>query len=750
MVYVAVGCLGFLIVHTFDIVSIKRWPVAKPLVWAIGCGLTAYAGVMLYLSPSKLIIPMWLVGIGWGLLAISLFLLLYSLFINLPFRKTYFTTGVGDELIKTGMYTLTRHPGVICFTLLMVSLILVSRSSLMLVAATVFILMDITLVILQDRVFFIRMFPGYVEYRRETPMLVPNRQSINAFIHSLKQKGINSLKLKEDIKMATIGELLKQGRHEEMWQRCCGFLDLSIDEFMKIQERLLLEQIALMKKSELGRFIMNGSDPYTVQEFRDQVPLTTYADYAPYLLKRNSKVLPKKPLMWAHTSGRSGEYTFKWVPISSRQYEEMKPVSFAMLILGSCSSKGEITLREHDKALYALPPAPYVSGITGHIIDDEDVIDLIPPIDDTEKIEFAERIQRGFKLAIFDGLDLFGGLSSVLVSVGDRFSQGGGSISLKPFICRPKALLRLVKGKVKSKIARRKMLPRDIWRLKGLMAGGTDTPVFKERIKEMWGRYPLDVYGSTEAPTMAMQTWDYKGMTFLPNLHFFEFIPEEESIRSREDPACKPKTLLMNEVKAGKNYELVITNFHGGAMLRYRVNDMIRITSLRNEELGIDIPQMAFVARIDDIIDIAGFARLTEKVMWQAIENTEIPYSDWTVRKEVGDRPALHLYLELKENGHLTTDHIEASVHNELRKLDNDYADLEVYANLKPLKVTLLPDGAFQTYMLKQQAAGADLAHLKIPHINPSDSMLEFLLSPDRVELATSAEERVAEVSSSR
>jgi hypothetical protein len=33
------------------------------------------------------------------------------------------------------------------------------------------------------------MFAGYDNYRRETPMFIPNRRSINAFINSLKQTG---------------------------------------------------------------------------------------------------------------------------------------------------------------------------------------------------------------------------------------------------------------------------------------------------------------------------------------------------------------------------------------------------------------------------------------------------------------------------------------------------------------------------------------------------------------------------------
>lgn len=187
MIYIAIGCLGFLIIHLFDIVSLKRLPGVKPFTWILGSGLLAYALAIASLQSDKLPLPAWLTPLGWALLSISFLMLIYSLFINLPFRKTYIVTGVGDRLITTGLYALVRHPGVHWFILLLLSLILVSRSSLLLIAAPIFIMLDIALVIVQDRFFFVRMFDGYDSYQQETPMLVPNRQSINAFINSLKQ-----------------------------------------------------------------------------------------------------------------------------------------------------------------------------------------------------------------------------------------------------------------------------------------------------------------------------------------------------------------------------------------------------------------------------------------------------------------------------------------------------------------------------------------------------------------------------------
>jgi len=189
MLYIAIGCLGFVVIHLFDIVSLKRWAKGiKPATWVLGSGLLVYALVIACLRSDKLTLPVWSTWLGWVLLTISLLLLIYSLFINLPFRKTYITTGASDTLIRTGLYALVRHPGVIWFTLFMLSLTLVSKSSVLVIAAPIFILLDIVLVITQDKFVFTKMFDGYESYQQETPMLLPNRQSINAFINSLKQQ----------------------------------------------------------------------------------------------------------------------------------------------------------------------------------------------------------------------------------------------------------------------------------------------------------------------------------------------------------------------------------------------------------------------------------------------------------------------------------------------------------------------------------------------------------------------------------
>jgi hypothetical protein len=180
-------------------------------------------------------------------------------------------------------------------------------------------------------------------------------------------------------------------------------------------------------------------------------------------------------------------------------------------------------------------------------------------------------------------------------------------------------------------------------------------------------------------------------------------------------------------VKPGENYEIVITNFHGGAMVRYRVGDMVRITSLRDDKLGINLPQMAFERRVDDYIDFY-VTMLTEKSIWQAIERAGVAYEDWIAYRDA-ENLTLNIGIELKADFNGDKERVAALIYEQLINQASGQVyknDLENMADIG-LRVDLLPKGTFAGYIARRQAEGADLAHLKPPHINPSLKILSIL-----------------------
>jgi len=533
--------------------------------------------------------------------------------------------------------------------------------------------------------------------------------------------------------MTSFNTMLEQGRHKEIWMRYLGFLYLSIDEFMEIQERLLMEQINELGNSMMGRMLLGDTVPKTVEEFRKNVPLTTYQDYHELLDEKRTDVLPREPVAWAHTSGRSGTFRWKWAPYSQKMFDRLGDSVTGSMILASCSKKGEVLLEPNDTVLLATAPSPYMSGEISKSADEQMQLHFLPSLEEGDTLSFRDRIQSGFKLAMIEGLDFFYGLASILVGIGERYEKGASSGKLSGEMLKPAVLFRLLKGFITAKLQGRNVLPKDVWKLKGIMTGGVDASIYKKQIEHYWGKKPLEGYACTEGGSLCMQAWNYQGMSFFPENDFLEFIPHEEHIKNKKDPDYQPKTVLYNELELGV-YELVFTNFHGGIFTRYRIGDLFEVISLRDDELDIDLPQVVFYSRDSDIINLAGFALITEKDIWGALEKTDLDYYEWVARKEIKENKTyLRLFIELKSVTDLDTKEVEKQISAALREINSDYNDLEEMLGYTALSISMLNPGAFGMYMDYQQSQGADLAHTKPPHMKPTQDQMKRLLGDKKV-----------------
>ncbi len=189
MKYIVLGALAFLLIHLFDLISVivKKIRRLKLYIWVLSGGLLVYAIAEASFSPDKLPLPVWTSWLGWAIFLPTLSLFLYSLFINLPFRKTYLVAD-SEKLINVSLYALCRHPGFYFSVLSLSSLVLISRSRLLLTATPLWEGLDMLLILLDDFYTFRRMFPGYDQYRKETPMLIPSRKSIGDFLDSIGKR----------------------------------------------------------------------------------------------------------------------------------------------------------------------------------------------------------------------------------------------------------------------------------------------------------------------------------------------------------------------------------------------------------------------------------------------------------------------------------------------------------------------------------------------------------------------------------
>ncbi len=520
-------------------------------------------------------------------------------------------------------------------------------------------------------------------------------------------------------------ERWRRGDTGPVWRHCCSFLDLSLDEFMAIQTHKWKEQMARLCSCPLGSSIVGDTPPADLDEFRERVPFTTYDDYEPYLTEHREDVLPEKPLTWMRTSGQGGRP--KWIPLTRAMHDVAIDSLFAAILLATAKGREVFSLRYGDILFCGVAPPPWGSGVAFFGIVEKYGLRSVPTLEQVRAIDnMGLRAVVGFQGALKQGLHVIPAIPSVLAAVGDSF-DGAARSSLSIRELRP--AYRILKGMMKSRIAGRPMFPKDVWNLKGVMTMGADLQAFESRIEQQWGKRPHDMYVNVEfAGPFAMQTWTRTAMTPMPHVGLLEFIPDSERARSQADPDYKPATVLLDRVSAGERYELVFTSFNGGVMVRYRPGDMIKIESLRDEQAGVDLPQLSFWSRADKLIDIGGFTRLDEKTVWSALEEARVPYQGWIAAKEaVRNQSILHVYVATQAPA-AEREAMEERLHAALKKFDSSYADLERHLSVNPLRLTFLPPATLTTYDAERQLAGADPGHMKELHMQPPEEAITRIL----------------------
>lgn len=525
-------------------------------------------------------------------------------------------------------------------------------------------------------------------------------------------------------------EKLHQYSKEELWEEYCGFLSLSPEEFMNIQKRLLLEQIELWSSSGLGQSILKGKYPRTIEEFREMVPLTTYEDYAPVLLVKQAKALPCDPVLWIQTTWEGGIHPIKVAPYTKGMLDTFKHNVISCLILTTSRKRGEFDISVTDHMLYALAPLPYATGLLPLLLEDEIDLEFLPSAKEAVNMSFRERNAQGFKLGRKKGIEYLFGLGSVLYYVSQSITTlNQEKKSLKELLLgtSPQMIARYLVAKKKCKKENRELLPKDLFPLKGFMYAGTDNRCYKADLEKMWGVPPMEIFAGTEPTCIGCETWSREGVYFFPDSCFYEFIPEDELDKNIENPAYQPRTVLWDEVVPGGIYEIVLTVLKGGAFARYRVGDVFRCTGIGSELDHNNIPRFQYIDRVPQVIDIAGFTRITEKSINQAIQLSRLPIAAWTAKKEFTEnyRPYLHLYVELQRsnlvNSAISIRILQDQLGIYFRYLDQDYEDLKKILGIDPLKITMLKCGTFEMYEEKYGS--------KIRTMNPESCEISDLLS---------------------
>ncbi|XP_041670890.1 GH3 domain-containing protein [Cheilinus undulatus] len=178
-----------------------------------------------------------------------------------------------------------------------------------------------------------------------------------------------------------------------------------------------------------------------------------------------------------------------------------------------------------------------------------------------------------------------------------------------------------------------------------------------------------------------------------PRSMFCEFLPES----SLEEET--PPTLLMEEVKEGQNYELVVTNASG--LFRYRIGDIIKVVGFHNQ-----CPVVEFQYRRGQMLNVRG-EKVSEALFLDALKKA---VSQWPGAQLVdyccaesgimgdsigGSDPHYQVFIELKGVRNLTEEQ-RYKLDICLQQDSAVYKSFRIKGSIGPMRVQLVAEGAFK------------------------------------------------------
>ncbi len=128
--------------------------------------------------------------IGVVMICLAGYLLYRSLIAELP-GGTY-TPPAGKpgrrKTCRNGTYALIRHPALWWYGLFLAGLFIFSGAKWLLISGVVWWLANFLLVVFEDIYLYPVMFNDYLSYKRQTPMLIPNRNSLSKCLKTWSSK----------------------------------------------------------------------------------------------------------------------------------------------------------------------------------------------------------------------------------------------------------------------------------------------------------------------------------------------------------------------------------------------------------------------------------------------------------------------------------------------------------------------------------------------------------------------------------
>ena len=521
---------------------------------------------------------------------------------------------------------------------------------------------------------------------------------------------------------------------------------------MKENEELLKKILKNNADTEYGRR-HDFAHIKTIEEFRKNVPISTYEDYAPYIERvkngESNILTSSKILGYSRTSGSSG--VPKYIPATSdsiKAYVKYTWTRALALAVKELNRKGKkykpgrgifLSPATNEKLPNGLPCSniaeigamrygflyPFILTIpTGQLFDMHDG-------------DYVYNIYR-FALADEDATFIFSVFFSINVSqlaylkdhwrvIVDDIEKGtiSDSIDINPEL--RKKLSKLIRPMPERAAYLRKQFEKgfDDTLIKRLwpdmtMISSIGNASFKpaaDYVRSVAGDIPFDfsIYGASEGLVAACYELENTNMQLLTDSCFYEFIPAGEDT---------DKVLTLDELEDGKQYEILITTQAG--LYRYHLKDVIEVKGFRNKT-----PLISFVYRKGQYFNIAGEkfseedARTTIDIFNKA---HGISVNDWLFYQDDSVVPGRYA-LVVESDADINWDESVDELEEIMGRCNKRYTSQREKAFISKMVILKQQPGTHSAWAQRCISQGASAAQIKPVHFIDNESKREFFLS---------------------
>lgn len=507
--------------------------------------------------------------------------------------------------------------------------------------------------------------------------------------------------------------------------------------------------LALNGGTEYGR--RHGLDGPAPRKVFERLPVTTYADYAPYVERTaagEQNLLSGEPVVYfSTTSGTTGPP--KMIPVTRRQMRMAVSTRFTSMglalragVLRPMRGRFMTIMTEHvaGRTAGGLPKGTATGGGFQQLETFTDLIltspgDVVRVHDQATSrylhLLFGLREEHLWTIVAFFPSNILFTLR-VLQTRSTQLLRDLADGSLNPDLELPSDARARLLQRLRPEPARARALTRllerdqftvgDIWPDLGavLTATGGAFRFYTDQLKPLLGNVAIfsPVYSASEGTMGFGFAADQPYYLMLPTLAYVELLPTDEM----DDPLARP--IPASQGKPGSSYEIVLTTLAG--FTRYRLYDLVRIVGFQGQT-----PVFEFIERRGQIIDIVGEKTAEHHIagaLEAACRAVQAPLVDYFVTPDTERTPARYVlavekWRDSHDHAHEAQEFLKIAEAT-LREIAPDYDEERELGSLACMSMVLLKPGAFERYREQRIAAGISASQLKTPHVIPDPSFL--------------------------